>query len=82
MATRMFDKDRKTRDKKIHETWMSIQECIGSASNWPKYTRSLFWKTTHMTHFERILLVDNTCTYQWHSIMVFHGVDRAPTSDK
>lgn len=42
-------------NRHIYECWMTIQDVIGPASQWPFLIRRLFW-STHLTHWERILI--------------------------
>ena len=44
-----------SKNKKIYESWVDIQDIIGNASLWPLKIRRLFWKQG-VKHFDRILL--------------------------
>ncbi|GFR76051.1 hypothetical protein ElyMa_005791700 [Elysia marginata] len=44
-----------SRRRLLYRLWTDIQDCIGSASQWPRKIRALFW-TKNPSHWDRILL--------------------------
>ncbi|KAK7482359.1 hypothetical protein BaRGS_00026378 [Batillaria attramentaria] len=43
------------RKRKIYETWVDIQENLGSANRWPRNIRTYLW-TKYLKHWPRIML--------------------------